>query len=574
MKNRNKQLQNKLAYIFVALLICMAALVPQTYLSGAIVCAADDSIPTVTNTVLDDVYISSPGHQYTYNDLVATGNNKYTLYVNTTITVTRKSTNIYQMSFSVNNNTTYYETHFTIKYNGKTSGTLTSQSSSGPHTLVITQVPNNFYSTQIFEYKYGSQTIAAPSYNVKYNKLTMVPLAGAATEYYPITIKMNFNGDNYTIIYNGNFYYVDTNNANQIMNGVNELIFNKSGHYILEIYDITYSNKNFETSQYYYNYLKYEFVINTGINTRTTFESGMSDFYMTLQTDSGDYLMTGSYQDANNKTVTAYEYTNHSLNLEFHNISSIARYGNYGSSSRNFLKHVVISKSVDDASGHYNQETTYTPSQLASINFKLTFDSDGQYTIRVVDTSNKTITVYTTSFFILKNIRNSGFKIDNITYTSEETNVIDNKEIPKTNTSKYSFATNTEAVVDVYGLKSTKTTLQVVNPSTSITGISNNASTTDEVSLKVSGVGEIIVTTTINGNTTVTKVANGDTLTYSQAGSYYVKIVDQMGNVVTRSFKINVKMNGAAITLIVVGAATLAFLLLFIFKTRKKVSVR
>ena len=47
-----------------------------------------------------------------------------------------------------------------------------------------------------------------------------------------------------------------------------------------------------------------------------------------------------------------------------------------------------------------------------------------------------------------------------------------------------------------------------------------------------------------------------------------------MGNVVTRSFKINVKMNGAAITLIVVGAVTLAFLLLFIFKTRKKVSVR
>ena len=93
--------------------------------------------------------------------------------------------------------------------------------------------------------------------------------------------------------------------------------------------------------------------------------------------------------------------------------------------------------------------------------------------------------------------------------------------------------------------------------------------------LRVHGVGKIEVKVTHNGKTeTYTKTNRQYLGTFTEQGKYFIQITDQMGNSVTKSFTITIKLNTSSIVLIGVAAGSLLGLIVFIIISRSKVKVR
>ena len=117
----------------------------------------------------------------------------------------------------------------------------------------------------------------------------------------------------------------------------------------------------------------------------------------------------------------------------------------------------------------------------------------------------------------------------------------------------------------------------VARSAPNIVGIANNDRTQDNVSLRVYGVGTIDVYVSLNGAQMMidTKYENGSRLpTFTEQGNYFVRITDEMGSTITRSFTITMKLNTASIILIVIAAVAIVGLIVFIIVSRGRVKVR
>jgi len=393
--------------------------------------------------------------------------------------------------------------------------------------FILVQTDNNFNidDNLSWEYNFNNQTewIKAPSNDKTYTPLTLHVPNG--TQLNPTYVKFTFLGEIFTI-YNidGEFY----NNYNGTKLNIQEVLFDLSGTYNVEIYDRTkfcYSDSNYNS---------YNFFI----------KNKNDPFYIYGHNKNGNVV-------ANNQV------TNSDVVVDFVNLNDI--YKN--------VDQIIVTKSYRPSGGENISEETKYPSS-SNIPSSLTFSADGTYNIRVVGkTAGQIIKEYD---FILINTIRSHFEKDNKTY---EIGPNDPDNTYKTFNISSSFPSTYKNITSKTDYNFNVT---IAKSEPSISGINNNGRKQGGVSLTVYGVGKIQVNITQDGKAlSPIEATNGQKLEkLDTPGKYYVKITDEMGTTVTKSFTITVKMNAAAKAIIIVGAILVVALVAIIIISRARVRVR
>ena len=215
---------------------------------------------------------------------------------------------------------------------------------------------------------------------------------------------------------------------------------------------------------------------------------------------------------------------------------------------------------------------TWTSNFIEHDSFILTDDYIYTFTVvykdKYVKQDSEKYAPFTYSISIIKDIRS--------TYTITSTE----KRLEATGTNEIQTKEISESVQLDYGYGITcdyKQTYNVrlANSIPNISGIENKGTIDGTVNLTIYGVGQIRVLISVGGGAPqVQTVTSGKTITLSNAGDYYVQIIDEMNVSTAKSFTIGVKMNTATIALIIIGALLIIAVILFILKNRGKVSVK
>lgn len=535
--------------------------------------ASEPSQPS-TITLFSFLKITSYDKIYDETDLISE-QSAPTLYINSSITIHNKTETVIFYGLAENKTTTSSQLNSlgqegssaTIEYTGSGEAQFLNvvQSASGTSTFYsirLIQTKTNFNKTNIFSWSYKKDssdiTLSAPTKGSIYPSLTATlnyEHNSIASSNSPLTIDMTYNGQKYSIINNGTEFIA---HGTHFGASINSLVFSAPGPYTIEIYDGTYKPSKYNNNQ---NYLKYEFVIEPTDNAYNTFKSGYSSFYYTLQTKTNDgsigtYLPVGG-ADAGGELIN----TNTSVLLTLHNVDKV----------KDFLNLSLQTTISNDKGGVTNDTTIYNQNHFGNnITYQIPLDKHGTYTITIVNGSDSMSDSISDSIY--KSILNI-YKDIVFDHSASGTNVIQTETINAEVKTSYRFKYSSGDVA-ITNTQTSSADYKTVNAKSSISGIDNNESSSQMVKLTINGVGQIRVDTTIDGSTSTMYVSDGSTINYSESGTYYVKITDEMGNVVTRSFKISIQMNTASLILIIVGSVLLVALVIIIVFTRRKVRVR
>lgn len=398
----------------------------------------------------------------------------------------------------------------------------------------ILQTFIDFYANSQVKWAYEQNgltyNISEPSNGKQYNSSLRVFLPGGST-YNPIFLNFEYLGQKYSVYKIGETFYNTLDNSEVDISYIN---FSKSGIYNVSIHDRTYVPTN--SSNPSNNYQKFSFLI----------KNSVSPFYIVATDDQNNMLADG-------------EYTNSAVKVDFCNIENI--FDEIGT--------IEVIRSYSPSSGsNVNDTTVYKKNQISS-DFELNFTKSGTYHISVKDNTKNKKTIYSYIVVVLKDIMTS-FTIGQTTYSVDKS-VNVNQTKTETLSLSRDFTFN-----DIKGSTPFTFNIYLANSAPSITGIENNARTSDPVTLKVYGVGNISVKITHNGQTrpTLTKT-NGQALdTFTEQGKYFVQITDQMGNTRNVSFNVTIKLNTASLVLIGVAGASIVGLIIFLIISRSKVKVR
>lgn len=415
--------------------------------------------------------------------------------------------------------------------------------------LAIIDVQNDFNKTDTCLWQYTpfavEESISAPINGGTYSPMKLYVPSG--TEYNPTYVNFEYCGEKYSV-YNidGEFFNSSDNtkidpsvlapktSKHRLATDNYGLIFDKSGTYIIEIYDNSYfSIPNG-------NYHKYNISISNPAST----------FYISANTDKGDLIANG-------------QITNDSTIVNFINLQSI-----YGSiRDENGIE--IIKTSRPSISENISTRSFISKSQLVNqYNNKLTFTEDGIFHI-VIHGKNYDQVLYEFEFRIISDIR-SYFIIG-----SNEYKITEDSAANQTETFIHKGTIENNYNSEIHGSTDYSVTITIARSEPKIDGVSNNSKVSGKVSLTVYGVGNIIVSISQDGKTQTETYQNGDSLpSFSAKGTYFIKITDEMGSTVTKSFEIATQMNAAATILIVIGAALLAFIFVAIIISRSKIKVR
>lgn len=544
---------------------------------------ADETTNENSNfSVLDYVDISQEGYVFSKSDFSEYENPNYTgyhyaIFTNKTVTINEKLTDRSTQAFKITINSYSGESaldkngyiyrndttgiSYVLDINGKTNDVLSSVQieitltySATPQypggrkeTLILSfsviQTPVNFEKENsnatnnfiLWNYTHKNQeiTTTAPGSGETFETLNLTFPAG--TQLNPVYVEFIYCGEHYLI-----YRYKDPTTGevltfnsigNQLLNNISTLTFDKSGTYTVRIFDKTI-NSNCPDKNFY----EYSFIIsNSSLST--------SGFYVNAV-------------DENNNPIMSGQYTNSNVHLDFVNYNKI---------KSQVYQITVIRAYQPSLSENIPITTTYTPDDLPS---SITYSEDGTYDIKFENRRGDILFEY--KFVITKSIKTS-FKIGDSVYevgSNEASNVTKEFTINSSASSTYN---------DIEGNTNFSFTIFVARSEPSIVGIANNERTQGNVNLRVYGVGQIDVYVSLNGAQMMieTKYENGGKLpTFTEQGSYFVKITDEMGSTITRSFTITMKLNTASIILIVIAAVTLVGLIIFIIISRGRVKVR
>lgn len=398
--------------------------------------------------------------------------------------------------------------------------------------LKINQLTNNFFNSTEFKWDYvlagAPKSVSAPSNNYEYPPLALTIPKGTETN--PISIRFVYLGETYEI-YNINGFYFNAIDDTPL--NIENIYFDKSGTYTVEIFD-----KTMATNYGQKNYLKYNFTIENTTDQNNRY----APFYISAHVESGAELMNN--QISNEKTT-----------LEFINLNMI----------RTYIDRVVVRKSYRPTGGqNITEETSYTGINLPT---SLTFETDGTYHIFVIGINNGNI-IKEFEFILIESIR-SFFEVDGTRYeisAEEPANTTKIVPIERTVESHYN---------NILGKTTYTFDVIIARSAPSINGVSNNARTSNTINLTASGVGKISVTVSQDGKIHNLELENGELIgTFSEPGKYFIKITDEMGTTVTKSFTLTVKMNGAALALIIIGAVLVLFMFIVAIISRSRIKVR
>lgn len=380
----------------------------------------------------------------------------------------------------------------------------------------------------------NGSTFSEPSSGTDYNsKISLIEMP-KGTDLNPIYIKFSYCGETYTL-YNieGTLYNLENNLP--LAHNYLELV--KSGKYIVEIYDSTrfsgFSNKN---------HLRYDFSITVSSQER------YSEFYIFAHHE--DLTPVANNQVSNHKTL---------VELVNINLSNVRRH----------IDRIEVTRTYKPSSGENIPELTVYKEKNPNTPYPtlLEFDEDGTYYIEVIGTNNDNV-VSSFRFTMLQGIR-TYFEID-----GERYEMASNEPANKTKT----FEVIKQVDSNYNGIEGTTTysfNVTVARSAPAIAGVANNSRVADTVNLVIYGVGDIEVSISQDGKTTTKTVTNGTALEpITEKGDYLVKITDQMGTTVAKSFTIKVKLNTASMILIIIGIILVVGMLVFIVITRAKVKVK
>lgn len=577
------------ATLFAIVLACMLiCLTPQkVVLAEEPVSSQEESVATETATTSDDKLtdllfyfdISQEDYVFSSDDFVCeqtvkdgTLSNKFTIFTNQTVTVSLKNTNTETRTTTMADSSKTTQTFqpksgedtetrvfLEIRHTIRTKNGYTY--SSQEFVFYIIQTPTNFNKKSSdlnfikWTYSYNNTlfNLVSPEQGQTYKTLVLTFPAG--TELNPIFVDFVYNGEHYSIYKYLNSSTKETivKNAvdDSIIQNIDELVFSKSGKYQVKIYDKTSTSKCPDK-----NYVEYSFDIqNTSLDTR--------GFYINPHTQDGTTLMTG-------------QFTNDDVIVDFVNFKDI---------KGKVSKITIIRAFQPTINENVSQDTTYLPNELPS---SLTFSEDGTYYIKLENRQGDTLASY--EFIITKSIKNS-FQINDQEYfiTDEEaSNKTKEFNIVNTLSSTYDFKgviedgsnilTNPASeTVSISGKTENEFNLLVARSEPNISGIANNERTQDNVYVRVYGVGSISVFVTMNGTQMMipTEYVNGGQLpTFTEQGKYFIRITDEMGSTVTKSFTITMKLNTASIILIVLACVVAFVLIVFFIVSRGRVKVR
>lgn len=390
---------------------------------------------------------------------------------------------------------------------------------------------NNFIN---WDYTFENQHLAttAPENLQTYSTLNLTFPAG--TKLNPVYVDFIYCGEHYKIYrYKDQSGTVKTFNAfNDSELAIDKMAFNNSGTYTVKIYDKTV-NSNCPTKNFY----EYKFIIkNTTLPTK--------GFFINAYTQNGQQpIMSG-------------QYTNQNVVVEFTDFKNI----------KNKISQISIIRAYQPSiSENIPVETTYTPDTLPS---SMIFNEDGSYSIELKQYNGNILSEY--HFIVTKSIKTS-FKIGDKIYKASESD--------KANTTtKYeidnSLTTNFNGIV---GETNFSFDIVVARSVPRIYGVEDGARVQGSVNLYVYGVGTINVYVSLDGTQMMldTEYKNGDRLpTFTEQGKYFVRITDQMGSTITRTFNVTVKLNTASMILIIIAVSVVVMFIVFFIISRRKVKVR
>jgi len=406
-------------------------------------------------------------------------------------------------------------------------------------TFVIVQTNNNFSHSNSVSYSYNQGSEINPDFESSaemqtdktYSPVYLTVKAG--TKINPTYIHFIKNGKNY-LIYNidGNFY---NGYDNQILSELNEgIIFNNSTHYNTlpldqsGIYEVEVYDETLKCNCDKPNLVTDEFLV----------ENSTNPVFLTAETDTGA-------QVANEET------TNDDVTVYFYNLI-----GN--------IQSLNVRKSYQSQGGDI-----YSVDDVKTNNFPTAYrcDEDCIYTFFITKNGQTRETeLYT--FRVVKDIHAS-FTPKN------QAEILPTKDNGEPDSHDITETANLEYAYGIKNIAEYKYTVRVAKSNPSITGITNGGNVSGSVTLYIYGVGDISVQIIEGGNVKPPQtLKNGNPLTIENAGNYKVIITDEMGVSATKTFTIGVKVNGASIAIIVIGAVLLAGILFFIIRSRSRVSVK
>lgn len=390
-------------------------------------------------------------------------------------------------------------------------------------------------------------------------------------------------------------YEVDTSNAIHALTGgtnINEFsfVFTETGRYSIEIYDSTYLY-GFENP----NYMQQSFYITDGA------KSNFENIYIIAQTldEEGKEL----------EYIVSTSNVNNDVKTTIKNLNDFAKEGGQDVTLADVIDRIEVIKTTFGGSTNDPKTTTYLPEDIEpKLNDEgdliFTFDSDAYYQMFIYQKGTEEIIYY--DFIIVKHAKTTftvplvdengepiydpvtglqktdtyeatvPFKTEIIEYTKNILSSLNVKtkfkssgatEIPKTLGKTYTNEYTISYGVQSVSMEQFDLVKEDGGEKVSVPGLH----------LKVFGVGDITLSVTFNGVTTdyiLNSEEGNNTISFTEYGTYTVRLVDSMGTQTSGVYKYAKKLNTSAIALIILSAIIVLAIVAFIMISRGKVKTR
>lgn len=598
----------KITNILCALILCMASCLvsfgkPVANFSHLKNVASAEEVAAVSQSknrtaeeqresVLSSLSITQSGYSFSINDFIYqpshlnSAENAYYLYVNTTITFNKTDDSEIKYSYGTKTGSTFISSdagdltginkYFAISCETeekiyqvelrKIWSPANNEHITDMFTFFIVLSPVDFEKSRPYTWTdKDNKELDAPASSVTYTNGLSLSMTNAGTEVSPIFVDFIYNGQFYSVYcVNGKFYNQVT--GNEIVE--DKLSFCAPGTYEIYVYDKTCAKALTKKTIKFDNQNSTEifsYSANSQIPSKNVYQYKFS-VSNNEYTRSNMYLLATA-ADNPNQILVSKQIVNSDVTLRFYNLDTST------------VGEILIQKYHTTISGTKNDTdeklfpTTYSKiSQLENMN--LTFTDDSIYLITIKDKSQEPQTLYTFEFTILKDIHSS---YDGQGSSGLEVNKIFDCPKEKIIKTEYDGVHELQDGQEI-ALQSSTTNNYIVklaNKSCSIEGIMDGATTYDNVTITVYGVGNISTNVYRDGSLVSSKVlTSGDSFLQKDAGDYKIVTTDEMGTVTVKNFTIKQELNTSTIILIGVGCITLVLFAIMIFRTRTKLKVR
>lgn len=375
--------------------------------------------------------------------------------------------------------------------------------------------------TQSIDQPESDSTFANSSLTLKFNNAQTQTQNGN-----DLQINYTLNGTTFTATYTNKDASVEDNN---------KITFSKSGNYVVEIYDQTYTPEAKALGKQT-NYKKYTFSVENGVYALTFAENNAESYF------------------------TANQYTDSNVVIQLKGAQNADTY---------YFKAV----------NQENVEDVYVTGTLNKYNnFQYTFTEHGDYIVYIYAEETMQTSILSSQFHIIKKL------MDQMPLPTGEgvTNTILSTD---TNTHVQTIQTTVQKTEPFEGNIQTITSYSFTyryaytnDIPKFVTNVGNNQRIAGAVTLKPQTTGKFIVEINYNGTTHTWEYNPNDaeslTRTFDAVGKYSLRLTDEFGRSITYNFEIYKPMDAASIALIVISSVIAVAIIVVIIVARTRLNVR